>query len=217
MYIKDFNRFMCNKTKNKNKKCFCKCCLQFFSSEKVLIEHGENCLIINGKQSVKLKSCSISFKNYFKQIPVPFKRYADFECLLNRIKSSDKNNGSYTEKYQYHIPCSFAYKVVSVDNKFSKNVVPYRGRNVVYRLIKGILEEYDYCKKIIKKHFKKHSSSAEEEEEERFQLNNSSWICDKSFDVGDDKVRNHCHIKGKYRGAAHWSFNINLNLSKRFL
>ena len=49
VYIKDFNRFMCNKTKNKNKKNFCKCCLQCFSSAKVLIEHKETCLIINGK------------------------------------------------------------------------------------------------------------------------------------------------------------------------
>ena len=61
VYIKDFNRFMRNKTKNKNKKYFCKCCLHCFSSEKVFIEHKENCLIINGKQSVKLKSGSISF------------------------------------------------------------------------------------------------------------------------------------------------------------
>ena len=55
VYIKNFKRFMCNKTKNKNKKYFCKCCLQCFSSEKFLIEHKENCLIINGKQSVKIK------------------------------------------------------------------------------------------------------------------------------------------------------------------
>ena len=53
------------------------------------------------------------------------------------------------------------------------------------------------------------------EEEERFQLTNSCWICDKLFDVGDDEVRDHCHIKGKYRGAAHWSCNINLKLSKK--
>ena len=66
MYIKDFNRIMCNKTKNKNKTYFSKCCLQCFSSEKVLIEYKENCLIINGKQSVKLKSGAIRFKNYFK-------------------------------------------------------------------------------------------------------------------------------------------------------
>ena len=38
VYIKDLNKFMCNKTKNKNKKHFCECCLQCFSSEQVLIE-----------------------------------------------------------------------------------------------------------------------------------------------------------------------------------
>ena len=62
VYIKDFNRFMCNKTKNKNKKYFCKCCLQCFSSEKILIEHKENCLVINGKQSVKLKVAQLALK-----------------------------------------------------------------------------------------------------------------------------------------------------------
>ena len=82
VYIKDFNRFMCNKTKNKNKKYFCKCCLQCFRSEKVSIEHGENCFIRNGKQSVKLKTGLISFKNYFKQLPVPVKIYTDFECIF---------------------------------------------------------------------------------------------------------------------------------------
>ena len=126
---------------------FPKCCLQCFSSEntkkikkidrtQILIEQKENCLIINGKQSVKLKSGSISFKKYFKQLPVLFKIYADFECILKGVKSSDKNNGSYTEKYQDHIPCSFAYKVVCVDNKFSKRVVLYRGKMLLTNLLK---------------------------------------------------------------------------------
>ena len=52
-------------------------------------------------------------------------------------------------------------------------------------------------------------------EEEKFQLSNICWICDKLFDVGDDRVRDHCHITGKYRGAAHWSCNVNLNLSEK--
>ena len=47
VYIKDCNRFICNKTKNKNKKYLCKCCLQCFSSEKVLIEYKKNCLVKN--------------------------------------------------------------------------------------------------------------------------------------------------------------------------
>ena len=150
MYIKDFNKFMCNKTKHKNKKYVCNCCFQCFSSENVLQEHKENCLIINGKQTVKLKSRSISFQNYFKQLPVLFKIYADFKCLLKGFKSSDKNyDSSYNEKCQDHIPCSFAYNVVCIDNRFSKKVVLYRGKNAACRFIEPILKEYDYCKKKI--------------------------------------------------------------------
>ena len=140
VYIKDFNRFMCNETKNKNKKYFCKFSLQGFSSEKVLIEHKGNCLIINGKQCVRLKSGSIRFKDYLKQLAVPFKIYADFECLLKGVKKSDRNNSSYTEKYQDHIPCSFAYKVVCVDNKFSKKVMLYRGKMQLVDSLKQFLK-----------------------------------------------------------------------------
>ena len=63
VYIKDFDRFMFHKTKNKNKKWFCKSCLQCFSSENILIKHKENCLGINGKQSVKLEERIIKFEN----------------------------------------------------------------------------------------------------------------------------------------------------------
>ena len=75
VYIKDFDRFMFHKTKNKNKKWFCRSCLQCFSSESVLIKHKENGLSINGKQSVKLEKGIIEFKNYLKQIPVPWILY----------------------------------------------------------------------------------------------------------------------------------------------
>ena len=94
VYIKDFDRFMFHKTKNKNKKWFCKSCLQCFSSENVLIKHKEDCLSINGKQSVKLEEGIIEFENYSKQIPVPFKIYADFKCNLRDVESYE---GSYTK------------------------------------------------------------------------------------------------------------------------
>ena len=84
VYIKDFNRFMLNKTKDKNKKWFCKSCLQCFSSGNVLIKHKEICLSINDKQSVKLEEGIIKFENYFKQMPVPFKIDADFECNFKK-------------------------------------------------------------------------------------------------------------------------------------
>ena len=46
VYIKDFNRFMLHKTKNKNKKYFCRSCLLCFSSKNVLTKHEENCLTL---------------------------------------------------------------------------------------------------------------------------------------------------------------------------
>ena len=147
MYIRDFDRFMFSKTKNKIKKYFCKCYLQCFSSEKILIEHRTDCLVINGKQSIKLKSDKIKFKNSFKQLPVPFKICADFECILEKVKSDIiecDSNSSYIRKYQDHIPCSFADKVVCIDNRFSKKVVLHRGKDTVYKFIKSILNEYNY-------------------------------------------------------------------------
>ena len=137
VFIKDFNRFIYHKTKNKNKKWFCKSCLQGFSSESVLAKHKEDCLSINGKESVKLEKGAIEFEIYFKQIPVPFKIYADFECNLE---------GSYTKKYQDHVPCSFAYKVVCIDDRLSKPIVAFRVENAAYEFIEAILKEYEYCK-----------------------------------------------------------------------
>ena len=95
-------------------------------------EHKNVCLKINGKQSVKLKSVLIKFKNHFKQLDVPFKIYVDFECNVKGVKSNDRdNNTSYTEN-QNHIPCSFAYKVVCIDDKFNKKVVLYREKNAQF-------------------------------------------------------------------------------------
>ena len=109
-----------------------------------MIKHKQNCLSINGKQLVKLEGGIIKFEDYFKQIPVPFKIHADFECNLKNVKY---NEGSYTEKYQDLIPCSFAYKIVCTDNRFTKPTIIYRGENAVYEFIKAILEEYKIAKK----------------------------------------------------------------------
>ena len=54
------------------------------------------------------------------------------------------------------------------------------------------------------------------EEEEQFQSSsNTCWICKKLIDDDDEKVRDHCHVTGKVRGSAHWSCNINLQLTEK--
>ena len=64
------------------------------------------------------------------------------------------------------------------------------------------------------KHFNKNLIMSEEEEH-LFQQSNSCWICKKLIDNDDEKVRDHCHVTGKFRGAAHWICNINLQLTKK--
>ena len=95
LYIKDFNRFMLHKTKNKNNKYFCKSCLQCFNCENELAKHKEDCLSINGAQSVRLEKGTIVFKLFFKQIPAPFKISVDFECNLEAVEIYE---GFYSKK-----------------------------------------------------------------------------------------------------------------------
>ena len=125
------------------------------------MKHIENCLSINVKQSVKLEETIIEFQNQFKQIPLPFKIYADFEC---NVRSVESYKGSYTKKHQDHIPCSFAYEVVYIDDRFTKPIVVYRSENAVYEFIKAIPKEYKYCRKVMNKHFNRDLIVSEKEE-----------------------------------------------------
>ena len=71
---------------------------------------------------MRVEKRTIDFQNYFKQTPVSFKVYANFECNLENTEVYEG------EKYHDHVPCSFAYKVVCIDDKFSKPIVVYRGK-----------------------------------------------------------------------------------------
>ena len=54
-----------------------------------------------------------------------------------------------------------------------------------------------------------------EKEEHLFQESNSRWICEKLIDNDEEKAKDHCHVTGKFRGAAHWDCNINFQLTKK--
>ena len=54
-----------------------------------------------------------------------------------------------------------------------------------------------------------------DEEKYLFQQSNNCWICKTIIDKEDEKVRDHCHITGTFRGIAHWDCNINFQLTKK--
>ena len=118
---------------------------------------------------------------------VPFKIYAGFECNL---KDAEVYEGSYTKKYHDHVRCSYAYKVICIDDRFSKPIVVFRGKNAAFEFIKSILKEHKYCKKIRNKHFNKNLIMSIEEEE-LFQQSKNCWICSKPINHDEDKVRDH--------------------------
>ena len=216
--IKDFNKFMYNQTKHEHKKHFCMYCLQCFSREDVLTEHINNCIPINGEQAIKMpeEGDEVYFKNHHKQLSVPFVIYADFEAITEKVDScqpSDKK--SYTEAYQKHTDCGYGYKVVCCyDDKYSKPVQIYRGENAVYKFMENMLEEVNWCKQTMEKHFNKPLKMTEENEID-FRKATKCHICDRQYQDKDIRVRDHCHITGEFRGSAHQDCNLKLQINPK--
>ena len=183
---------MFNQTKYEGKKHFCMHCLQFFSSERVLNTHKDNCIQVNGTQAVEMPDKDnniLQFNNFHKQVPMPFVIYADFEAITEKISSCQPNNDkSYTEAYQKHTDCGYGYKVVCCyDDKYSKLATTYRGEKAVYKFREAMLGEVKYCKKIMKKEFNKPLRMMKEDEEE-FQKADECYICNKKYTNEDIKV-----------------------------
>ena len=205
--IKDFNRLMYNQTKHKNKKNFCKHCLQCFSSEEILKYHNENCMSINGNQAVKMpdvKNNLLKFTNYFKQQAVPFVIYADFEALTEKINGcTPSNQKSFTVAYQKHLDCGYGYKLVCCyDDKFSKPIRIYRGKEAVSKFLEDMLEEVKYCKKYVNKGFVKELLMTAQNRDD-YDKEKKCNICLQEYTKDSKKVRYHNIVTGEYIGSAH--------------
>ena len=92
--------------------------------------------------SINLEKGTIEFKNYFKQLPVPFKIYADFECNL---KNAECYEGTYTKNIMSMFP---VFMLITLFVLMINTVT-------AYKFIISILKEHKYCRKIMNKHFNK--------------------------------------------------------------
>ena len=79
-----------------------------------------------------------------------------------------------------------------------------------------MIEESKYCSEVMKKHFNKELVMTKEDNED-FKNSTKCWICDNDYVDNDVKVRDNCHITGKYRGSTHRDCNINLKLNHKIL
>ena len=91
----------------------------------------------------------VRLKNYKRKIKLTYMIYADFESILvpedNRKQNPD---GTYTNKYQKHVACTYSYKLVWVDDKFSKSFKSYLDKDVIFNFINSKIEERKYCSDI---------------------------------------------------------------------
>ncbi len=211
-YIKDLSRLIKSQLcQRKNKVFTCSRCLNFFNSQTKLDTHEEYCCE-HTAAVVKMPKdgTKISFNDEKKMIKHPFVIYVDFESILEKIETVLPNpEESYTNKYQKHTPCGFCYYIKSsVGNEYNK-LEEYRGSNTPEEFVKRLEKDCVRLTKIMRETNKPMSLTSEEKRE--FRKNNACHICEKK--IGKElKVRDHCHLTGKYRGPAHQSCNINYKL-----
>ena len=102
--------------------------------------------------------------------------------------------------------------MVCVDDKFRKPFKSYLSENAVNNFIDFMIEESKYCTDITKKHFNKELVMVNMMKIVKTPLR---WIWGNVYVEGDVKVRDHCHITGKYRGSAHRDCNIKVKFNHK--
>ena len=229
-WIKDLNKLMADYNKNGNRKWFCKRCLHAFSREDLLIKHKDRCAEF-GIQRTELPAVgknTLKFTNYQKGLPSPFVIYCDFESILvklddglglNRMENiiiGKETNGDQpaTTKTQEHIPCGFHIYTVCFDDP-TKNSQPiiYRGPDCMNRFYQALTNENNRIQQILSNPAPMIYGLADER---KFRNRKRCHICSQKFKANSTKgktlftkVRDHCHITGKFRGPAHEACNLN--------
>ena len=209
--IKNFSRlFRSQITSRTNGKIhICKRCFNHFSKEELFQKHIEYC---SNNETVAVKmppiNSKLSFNNYYKQLLVPFVVYADFECFTKPMNTCTPNpEDSYNYNYQKHESSGFCFYI--------KGIVPITIKPITYTKKK----DTDNIAEIFVKKLEKVTNKLYDDfyrrplplkltkkEQESFDKAETCHICQK--ELQSDKVRDHCHFTGQYRGAAHNSCNL---------
>ena len=203
--VNSINRLLSSQvSKGKRKEYFCLNGLNPFPSEKSLNKHKEYC---NEHKAVKIKlpekRTMLKFKSYHRREKVPFIVYADFECFIKPIQLCDPDDKeSYTKQYQKHEPSSFCYYIKCFDDKvYEPKIVSHMGEDAAQKFVD-----------MLEKDIKEITSTPEKmifnvQEQKQYEKETECWICNENFDE-NDKVRDHYHFTGRYRGAAQNSCNL---------
>ena len=210
-WIREFSRLMGNRTKHKGKLFYCYNCLHGFVKKERLDEHKESCYKQRTQRIKFPAETTVRFKSIQRQLRAPFIIYADFECYTTRIHTCVNNpKQSSSTPYQHHIPSGFSYVVVSAADRFTQPVVVYRGENVVDTFLDYLTQTTHQIFRVLEK---PQDMIMTEEQKQEFEVAQYCHICDKW--LGEDRVRDHDHLTGNYRGAAHNECNLAYHFEHR--
>ncbi|XP_030751512.1 uncharacterized protein LOC115879024 [Sitophilus oryzae] len=185
VWIKNLSRLVSSQINKKHgKKIICDRCLHYFYDEDKLNLH---------------------LKDYFSfKTKVPFTIYADSECLLIPTEDNKTKN---TQKYQSHIPFSVGYYVKCDYDDSLSFYKSYTGPDCIEWFVK---ELFDFAENVETVFLCDLPMDMLTPEQTRAFLNSKlCHICESPFNTDDKKVRDHCHLTGRYRGAAHEKCNLN--------
>ena len=194
---------------HEHKRHLCLNCFNSFNSPETLEKHKEYCY---KNESVKTlmppPGTYLEFKNFHHSEKAPFVVYADFESLIKPMDNCNPDpNKSYTKKYQKHEPISFSYYILcSIDGVYKPVLRKYtqtkpEGANAIDVFIKWLEEDVKAIANIEEKEI-----IFTEEDRKQFNKASDCWICGEY--LGNDRVRDHCHFTGRYRGPAHNRCNL---------
>ena len=220
-WIKNMSRLLSSGINNHQHKIyFCYRCLNSFPSVKSLEKHKEYCQN-NEEVKIEMPGGRLYFKNHYKKQRVPFVVYADFECFTEKIDTCQPGDGkSFTNQYQKHKPSGYSYLIKCFDdNLFSPKLVKYTAESTDEDIPQLFVESLEKDIKEIYNRFKKPKKMVMTQEDKiDFRRATHCHICEEELKDTDDEnyriVRDHCHLTGKFRGAAHNMCNLKYRLPK---
>ena len=211
--IKNFSRlFRSQITSRTNEPIhICKRCFTHFTKEDLLLKHTAYCLS-NESAAVKMSPSKtvLKFQNYNKQFPIPFVIYADFECFTKPMGSCCPNpENSYSYNYQKHEPSGFCFYIKGIVAGKTFKPILYTKKTPNDDVSSIFVSKLEKVVHKIYQDFYSRPLLLRMTQEQRVSYSKSEkcHIWNEEL-LPTDKVCDHCHFTGEYRGAAHRNCNL---------
>ena len=193
-------------------KHFCSYCLHGFRTADARNRHTETCSLL-GPQRVDFPGDgekTLKFKNFKAIMPVPFVIYADLESFVVPVQGCEPNpRSAFSWETHSHVPSGYCYQVVCQDPTRTKEAVVYRGPDVMEHMLDAMIKEAEEIQGQLQDPAPMIFGP---EENTAFRRAVKCFVCGE--DLGTDRVRDHDHLTGRYRGAAHSACNLQLQVRR---